>query len=74
MNNKLKPCPYRVHGEKISSLTVEGERYYNEYFMPCMREACACFFVTAEGEARCTRNYYGTYFVLSEQELGGDSE
>ncbi len=43
MNIDLKPCPYRIHGERTASLTVKGEFYYNETFMPCMREKCPCF-------------------------------
>lgn len=41
---KLKPCPFRVHGEKVASLTVAGEFYYNEVFMPCMGDGCAAYF------------------------------
>lgn len=41
--SELKPCPYRVHGERVRSLTVEGEYYYNEVFMPCMKKKCLCF-------------------------------
>ena len=40
---ELKPCPFRVHGELVASLTVHGEFYYNETFMPCMGETCACY-------------------------------
>ena len=42
MNRELKPCPYRIHGEMRSSLTVQGEFDYNETFMPCMGKECAC--------------------------------
>ena len=57
MNNdiKLKPCPYRVHGERVSSLTVAGEYYYNEIFMPCMRNECPCFHENG-GDTYCDRN------------------
>lgn len=40
---ELKPCPFRVHGERTASLTVAGEFYYNETFMPCIGVDCpAC--------------------------------
>ena len=65
MSDKLKPCPYRVHGERVTSLTMPGEYYYNEIFMPCMREECACFRVDC-GDAYCTRN--GAYMKLGELE------
>ena len=53
--NKLKPCPFRVHGERTASLTVAGEYYYNETFMPCTGEECACFEVIG-GTAMCYRD------------------
>lgn len=34
--DKLKPCPWRIHGERTASLTIAGEYFYNEYSMPCM--------------------------------------
>ncbi len=43
MSEKLKPCPFRVHGERVASLTVAGEFYYNEVFMPCMGDDCAAY-------------------------------
>lgn len=55
MSRELKPCPYRVHGERRASFTVAGEYYYNETFMPCMGKECACF-EEDHGEAYCTRN------------------
>ena len=55
MNEKLKPCPYRIHGEMRSSLTVQGEFYYNETFMPCMGKECCCY-EESYGNAYCTRN------------------
>ena len=55
MNGELKPCPYRVHGEMRASLTVQGEFYYNETFMPCMGKECVCY-KEDYGEAYCTRN------------------
>lgn len=64
--SKLKPCPYRVHGERTMSLTVAGEYYYNEYFMPCMEKECACFH---DGDdAYCDRN--GAYMILTERRDG----
>lgn len=39
MSKKLKPCPFRVHGERTASATIQGEYYYNEFFMPCMGES-----------------------------------
>ena len=61
--SKLKPCPYRVHGERKASLTVSGEFYYNECFMPCMRKECACFHIDC-GDAYCDRN--GAYMKLGK--------
>ena len=61
---KLKPCPFRVHGERISSLTVQGEFFYNEIFMPCMGEECACYYDSGD-EIRCCRD--NTYFILAER-------
>lgn len=61
----LKPCPYRVYGERKMSLTVAGEFYYNEYFAPCIERECACFRVDC-GDAYCTRN--GAYMKLGELE------
>ena len=52
---ELKPCPYRIHGERTASLTVAGEFYYNETFMPCMGKECACY-EESYGDAYCTRN------------------
>lgn len=54
---ELKPCPFRVHGERTASLTVAGEFYYNETFMPCMREDCPAF---VPGNNICT-NYGANY-------------
>lgn len=54
---ELKPCPFRVHGERTASLTVAGEFYYNEIFMPCMREDCPAF---VPGNNICT-NYGANY-------------
>ena len=52
---ELKPCPYRIHGERRASLTVEGEFYYNETFMPCMGNECACYNESPD-EVYCDRN------------------
>lgn len=62
---KLKPCPFRVYGERVSSLTVPGQFYYNETFMPCMRGDCACYYDNGD-EIRCRRD--NTYYVLAERE------
>lgn len=43
MSVELKPCPWRIHGEKAESLTISGEFYYNESFMPCIGEDCPAF-------------------------------
>ena len=66
----LKPCPYRVHGERKASLTMTGEYYYNEYFMPCMGKSCACFHIDRD-EAYCDRN--GAYMKLGNLK-GADDE
>ena len=63
--SELKPCPYRVYGERRASLTVAGEFYYNEYFAPCIERECDCFRVDC-GDAYCTRN--GAYMKLGELE------
>lgn len=68
--SELKPCPYRVHGERTSSLTISGEFYYNEYFMPCMKKKCACFHTDCD-EAYCDRN--GAYMKLGNLK-GADDE
>ena len=62
--SELKPCPYRVHGERTMSLTVAGEYYYNECFMPCMGKECACFHCDGD-DAYCDRN--GAYMRLTER-------
>ena len=51
----MKYCPYRVHGERRASLTVQGEYYYNECFMPCLKEECACYVKDGE-EEKCLRS------------------
>ena len=61
---ELKPCPYRVHGERKASCTVEGEFYYNESFMPCMKWECPCYH-EAYGDALCDRN--GAYMKLNRR-------
>lgn len=69
--SELKPCPFRVHGERVASLTVTGEYYYNETFMPCMQKACACFHVDC-GDAYCDRG--SAYMRLGKvrmEECGG---
>ena len=69
MDYKLKPCPFRVHGERTASLTNAGEFYYNEIFMPCMREECACFYEIGK-EYRCMRD--NMYLVLGVGEEDDD--
>ena len=62
---KLKPCPYRVHGERVASLTVAGEFYYNEFFLPCMGDGCAAY-----SNGTCRRN--GAVFdMIMEEEQDG---
>ena len=65
---KLKPCPFRVHGERISSLTVPNESYYNETFMPCMGDKCACYRDDGN-QIRCYRD--NLYLVLAERKEDG---
>ena len=67
--SELKPCPFRVHGERTASLAVEGKYYYNEIFMPCMQNACPCFHVDC-GDAYCDRN--GGYIRLGRVERSND--
>lgn len=66
--SKLKPCPFRVHGERVASLTVAGEYYYNEIFMPCMGNDCACFHEN-DCDPYCDRN--GAYMLLKKKGEGG---
>lgn len=68
--SELKPCPYRIHGERRASLTVSGEYYYREYFMPCMKRKCACFHIDC-GDAYCDRG--GAYMKLGNLK-GADDE
>lgn len=48
-------CPFRIHGEKTMSATVAGEYFYNEYFMPCMKRKCPCYYEDC-GDGYCNRN------------------
>lgn len=48
-------CPFRIHGQKIASLTIAGECYYSEHFMPCLEKRCPVFRVDC-GDAYCYRN------------------
>ena len=67
MNKKLKPCPFRVHGERNASWTVTGEYYYNETFMPCMGERCAAYW-----NGRCMMNTASVFFLAhSPHNMGG---
>lgn len=52
---ELKPCPFRVHGERKASCTISGEYYYSETFMPCMKFECPCYHEDT-GDAWCDRN------------------
>ena len=61
---KLKPRPFRVHGEREPSLTIEGAYYYNETFMPCMGEECACFKEDSV-DAYCDRN--GAFMTMTKE-------
>ena len=65
---ELKPCPFRVHGERTASLTVAGEFYYNETFMPCMGEGCPAF---RSGDNICTN--YGAYYDMNRR-VGEDGK
>ena len=60
--SNLKPCPFRIYGDRRASLLIEGECYYREYFMPCMEEACSCFHRDGD-DAYCDRN--GAYRRLT---------
>ena len=64
---KLKPCPFRVHGERRASATIQGEYFYMEYFMPCLEESCPCFHVDC-GDCYCDRN--GAYMRLGKRKDG----
>lgn len=59
----LKPCPFRVRGERKASCTVAGEYSYREWFMPCMGKECACFH-HVDDDAYCDRN--GAYMILTK--------
>ena len=61
--NDLKPCPFRIHGEKTKSMTIEGEYYYSEYFMPCLQGECPCYHADC-GDVYCDRN--GAYMRLGK--------
>ena len=65
MSKALKPCPFRIHGERKESLTVAGEFYYNETFMPCMGEECACFNKRDSVDAYCDRN--GAFMLMTKE-------
>ena len=69
--SELKPCPYRVHGERRASLTVEGEYYYNECFMPCMGKECPCFHIDCR-EAYCDRG--GAHMKLGNVREADDED
>ena len=60
----IKPCPFRVYGERQASWTAAGEYSYREWFMPCMEKECACFHRDGD-DAYCDRN--GAYMRLTER-------
>ena len=62
---ELKPCPFRIHGERIASMTVYGEFYYDETFMPCMGEKCICYYYDSGDEIKCYRDNIS--FILAER-------
>lgn len=65
MEQQQALCPWRIHGEKTKSWTVEGEYTYNEYFMPCIGNKCPCYFLeyTPDGyQAICKKD--GANFIL----------
>lgn len=61
---ELKPCPFRIHGERTASLTAQGEYYYNESFMPCIGNKCACY-LDIGYEIRCNRD--NVHLVLAKR-------
>ena len=61
---ELKPCPYRVRGERIASCTIDGEYSYIEAFMHCMKWECPCYHEDC-GDAWCDRN--GAYMKLNRR-------
>lgn len=62
--NELKPCPFRIYGERRSSATVPGEYTYIEQFMQCMGDKCACYEEFGD-EIRCKRDMM--YLVLASR-------
>ena len=64
MKRELKPCPFRIHGERRESFTVAGEFFYNETFMPCMGKECACFHENSV-DAYCDRN--GAFMTMTNE-------
>jgi len=68
---ELKPCPFRVHGERKASCTIPEEYYYNETFMPCMKRECPCYHEDT-GDAWCDRN--GAYMKLNRKGKRRESE
>ena len=61
---ELKSCPFRIHGERRESLTVAGEFFYNETFMPCMGKECACYKEDSV-DAYCDRN--GAFMTMTKE-------
>lgn len=65
---ELKPCPFRIHGERKAAYMIPGEYYYNETFMPCLKWECPCYHEDA-GDTWCNRN--GTYIKLNGRANNG---
>lgn len=61
---ELKPCPFRIQGERKASRTIPGEYYYSETFMPCLKRECICYYEYDDG-AWCARE--GTYMRLNRR-------
>lgn len=65
---KLKLCPFRVHGEREPSLTIEGAYYYSETFMPCMGKECPAFWVKEEYSYRLGETEYAEHCLRLGEE------
>lgn len=64
--SELKPCPYRVHGERTASLTVPGEYFYRETFEWCIGERCPCF--SRIGNSLMCNRDFNTVLILATLE------
>ena len=65
-NIELKPCPFRVHGERSASMTQNGVFYYNEYFMPCLENECPVF-----NDGKCSRSEFRDIDLRKHKEQKG---